>query len=254
MVASARPEARRPQRRGLDTRRELLHAALVEFAAVGFEAASTRAIAARAGVKQGQLTYHYETKDALWRATIDQLFERFDQEFHEGAEPPIAAAARSATEEFEAVVRGLVRAVSRLPELNRVMVHATTARSPRLKWLVERHVRPRFDQLAPLWARVRAEGGTHLDADPLLVYYCLLGASSLLYVNAPEAVQLLGDDASQSSIDALADAHAETIVAMLLGPRRRDEGEPPSPSASPSVSDPTTPRKRNSHGTASTRR
>lgn len=218
-TAAPRP-GRHQQQRGLDTRRELLEAALVEFAAVGFEAASTRAIAARAGVKQGQLTYHYETKDALWRATVDHLFERFDKEFAAGSEPLMASGRHGAAVVFEATVRGLVRAVSRLPELNRVMVHASTADSTRLSWLVDRHVRPRFEQLSPLWAQVRAENGTHLDAEPLLIYYCLLGAASLIYVNAPEAALLAeGGDAAGSTADALVDAHADTIVAMLLGPR-----------------------------------
>ena len=211
---------RRPHKRGLDTRRDLLEAALVEFAAVGFEAASTRAIATRAGVKQGQLTYHYETKDELWRATVDHLFERFDVEFAAAAESSGPARATDAAGVFEVAVRALVRAVSRLPQLNRVMVHASTADSERLAWLVERHVRPRFDELSPVWEQVRAEGGTHLDADPLLVYYCLLGSASLLYVNAPEAAHLLGvPDSARVVTDALVDSHADPIVAMLLGPR-----------------------------------
>lgn len=200
----------------------LLHAALIEFAAVGFEAASTRSIAARAGVKQGQLTYHYETKDELWRATVDLLFERFDTEFSSAAESLGAARTDDAAGAFEVTVRSLVRAVSRLPELNRVMVHASTTDSERLAWLVDRHVRPRFDQLSPLWEQVRAEGGTHLDADPLLVYYCLLGSASLLYVNAPEAAHLLGvADSARVVTGGLVESHADTIVAMLLGPRQK---------------------------------
>jgi TetR/AcrR family transcriptional regulator len=219
MVGAVTP-SRRAQQRGVDTRRELLGAALLEFAAVGFETASTRAIAARAGVKQGQLTYHFETKDVLWRATVDHLFERFDREFAAATEAVGSPEVGDAAGVFETVVRALVRTVSRLPELNRVMVHASTADSERLAWLVERHVRPRFEELAPAWEQVRAEGGTHLDADPLVVYYCLLGAASLLYVNAPEAAHLLGVPGSTEVVtDVLVASHADTIVAMLLGPR-----------------------------------
>lgn len=199
----------------------LLDAALAEFAAVGFDAASTRAIAARAGVKQGQLTYHYETKDELWRAVVDQLFERFDAEFDAASAPLDGQGHLDAAGAFAAGVRALVRAVARLPELNRMMIHASTVDSDRLAWLVERHVRPRFDVLSPVWTQVRVEGGSHLDADPLLVYYCLLGSASLLYVNAPEAAHLLGvSDPTQVVTDDLVDAHADLLVAMLLGPPR----------------------------------
>jgi AcrR family transcriptional regulator len=219
MVTSKAP-TRRAHQRGIDTRRDLLGAALLEFAAVGFDAASTRAIAARAGVKQGQLTYHFETKDDLWRATVDHLFERFDDEFASATQSFTSPDIGGAADVFEAAVRGLVQAVSRLPELNRIMVHASTADSERLAWLVDRHVRPRFEQLAPLWQQVQAEGGTHLDADPLLIYYCLLGSASLLYVNAPEAAVLLGTPGSNRVLtDEIVASHADTIVAMLLGPR-----------------------------------
>ena len=218
---------RGPNKRGLDTRRDLLDAALVEFAAVGFEAASTRAIAARAGVKQGQLTYHYESKDDLWRATVDRLFERFSAEFEIASKSLAALEEQDAAGAFEVSVRALVRAVAHLPELNRVMIHASTTDSDRLAWLVDRHVRPRFEELAPAWERVRAEGGTQLDADPLLIYYCLLGSASLLYVNAAEAALLLGvSDSSQILTDALVDSHADTIVAMLLGPRTTQPNTP----------------------------
>lgn len=221
----ARAPVRRAQQRGTLTRTDLLQAALREFASVGFEAASTRAIAAGAGVRQGQLTYHFETKDDLWRATVDHLFERFDTEFAAGLASTIGAgidgAVTDAVSAFEASVRALVRAVSKLPELNRVMVHEATDDSDRLTWIVETHVRRRFEQLAALWAEVKARGATHLDADPVVLYYCLLGAASLLYVNAPEARKLEGGKrTSGAAAAARVEAHADTLVAMLLGPQR----------------------------------
>jgi len=223
-MTAADPSNRRGQQRGLATRHELLEAALREFASVGFDAASTRAIAARAGVRQGQLTYHYETKDALWRATVDHLFQRFDAEFTAalGAD----AASDDPAVAFEASVRALVRAVSTMPELNRVMVHEATADSDRLTWIVDTHVRRRFEQLSGLWTRVRAAGATHLQADPVVMYYCVLGAASLLYVNAPEARRLTGAAASTSITDELVTAHADVLVAMMLGPRTAPAATP----------------------------
>jgi len=203
------------------TRADLLEAALREFASVGFEAASTRAIAARAGVRQGQLTYHFETKGDLWRATVDHLFARFDIEFSAGLSSTVAAGSSDAVVLFEASIRALVGAVSKLPELNRVMVHEATADSDRLTWIVDTHVRRRFEQISALWSQVKARGATHLDADPVVLYYCMLGAASLMYVNAPEARQLDGVDHTSDAISAARiRAHADTLVAMLLGPPR----------------------------------
>jgi AcrR family transcriptional regulator len=212
--------SKRTQQRGLDTRRELMCAALIEFAAVGFEAASTRAIAGRAGIKQGQLTYHFETKDELWRATVSYLFERFDEEFAAAIEDLGVTGTGDVASAVEVSVRALVRVVSRLPELNRVMIHSSTADSGRLEWLVDSHVRPRFEELSAVWQQVLAEGATHLEADPLVIYYCVLGAASLLYVNAPEAAQLAGSSGVTGVVtEELVEAHSNTIVAMLLGPR-----------------------------------
>jgi TetR/AcrR family transcriptional regulator len=210
---------RRTQQRGAETRTELLLAALREFSSVGFEAASTRTIAARAGVRQGQLTYHFPSKDELWRATVDYLFQRFDAELTEALASSPAARGEDPVVEFEATVRALVQTVSRLPELNRVMVHEATEASERLTWIVDVHVRRRFDQLATLWSQVKQRGGTHLDADPIVLYYCLIGAASLLYVNAPEAHQLLGVEDTSAAIADRVDAHADTLVAMFLGPQ-----------------------------------
>jgi len=72
---SRRP-ARRPQQRSLETRERLVEAALEAFARDGFEGATTRAIARRAGVALAALPYHFTTKEALWKAAADRIFGR----------------------------------------------------------------------------------------------------------------------------------------------------------------------------------
>ena len=62
---------------GLETRRAILDAALDLFSERSFDGASTRAIAELAGVTQPLLNYHFAGKEELWRAAVDDLFERF---------------------------------------------------------------------------------------------------------------------------------------------------------------------------------
>ena len=50
----------------------------------------------------------------------------------------------------------------------------------------------------------------------MVLYYSLVGAASLAYVNAPEA-RLLGHD---TLADSFIDAHADALVTMFLGPAR----------------------------------
>lgn len=201
---------RRRQARSTATRTALLDAALVEFAAYGFEGASTRSIAAAAGTHQPQINYHFESKDELWRAAVGHLFAQLDAAVrHQLRSSPSATDARA---RFARGVRAFVRAAAELPELNRIMVQEATIDSDRLRWIVDQHTRPRFESLTADWKALR-EAGEVPDIDEVVLYYSLVGAASLPYVNAPEA-RLLGHE-TQSS--AFIDAHADALVALFVG-------------------------------------
>src|SRR5262245_36084658 len=73
--------SRAGQRRARETRERIVAAALEAFAERGFDGARTRDIAARAGVNQGLITYHFASKDALWKAAADHIFALLGQEF-----------------------------------------------------------------------------------------------------------------------------------------------------------------------------
>ena len=66
------------------TRDQIVQAALTSISDSGYDGVSTRTIAARAGVTQGLLTYHFKSKDALWRAAADHLFTRLDSAMDTG--------------------------------------------------------------------------------------------------------------------------------------------------------------------------
>jgi AcrR family transcriptional regulator len=54
-----------------ETRREILKAAEESFAASGFVGATTREVAARAGVNVATLHYHFGSKERLYRAVLE---------------------------------------------------------------------------------------------------------------------------------------------------------------------------------------
>lgn len=191
------------------TRAALLDAAIHEFAANGFDGASTRDIARRAGVHQPQINYHFSSKLELWRAAVDHLFAELAGD--------AATAAASATDDLgrmEQMLRALVRHAARRPELNRMMVKESSIEGERLTWLVDRHVRTAFERQAGLWERLRAEGLV-LDVDPLHAFYLVIGAATLIYTNAPEARLLTGVDPTEA---AQVEAHADALVALFLRP------------------------------------
>jgi len=83
-----RPGARQ---RGEDTSRRILETALALFAAVGFDSASTRAIAEQAGVNLPAIQYYFGSKEGLYHAVIAHIGEQATQ-----AIKPIAARVRDA--------------------------------------------------------------------------------------------------------------------------------------------------------------
>jgi AcrR family transcriptional regulator len=59
--------------RGDETRRKIIEAAISLFGQLGFEGASTRDIAARAGVNAPALQYYFENKEGLYRACAESI-------------------------------------------------------------------------------------------------------------------------------------------------------------------------------------
>jgi AcrR family transcriptional regulator len=55
-----------------ETRRDILRAAEESFAAAGFAGATTRQVAAKAGVNVATLHYHFGNKEGLYRAVLEE--------------------------------------------------------------------------------------------------------------------------------------------------------------------------------------
>ncbi|MEA3077914.1 MAG: TetR/AcrR family transcriptional regulator [Actinomycetota bacterium] len=197
-----------------DIRQRLLESALVEFGAKGFDGASTRSIAQRVDAHQPQINYHFASKEALWVAAVDHLFGQLGRalasldlrvdtdELDRGELAPV----------FAEAIRRFVRFAAAHPELNQIMVHAATEDSDRLRWMVERHVRPLYDVTQAVWQHLR-DAGVAAPIDPSMVHYVIVGAASLPFVNAPEARLLLGVEPTDP---AWVDTHANGLVATLL--------------------------------------
>ena len=205
-----------------DIRERLLEAALAEFGAKGFDGASTHAIARRIGAHQPQINYHFASTVALWSAGVDHLFAELAQAMRDLVLPTRGGAAALAAA-FAEMIRRFVHFAARHPELNQIMVHEATAASGRLSWMTARHGKPLYDTVRPLWRRLRA-AGIAAPIDDRLFHYVMVGAASLVYVNAPEARLLTGIEPTASR---WVEAHAEGLVAMLLPNAPGTRREPP---------------------------
>lgn len=204
-----RRQPRRSQQRGLDTRDRLVAAALPVFAQRGFEGATTREIARRAGVALAALPYHFETKEALWRAAADRIFgllaERFTALF--AGLGGLDGRARA-----QALLRDFVRFAAEQPELHRFMLQEGTGPSPRLTWLVDTHVRPLYTAVCQMIEDARAQG-VAVPGRPEHLYYAMIGAASMPYAMAPEFRLLAG---SKPDAEALVEAHTELLLRLFF--------------------------------------
>lgn len=202
--------ARRTRPSADETRGRILAAALELFSERGFDGASTREIAALAGVTQPLLGYHFSAKDVLWREAVDGLF----------AELTSALAARSeglrGVDELTAarlLVREFIAFSAHHPQLHRIITQECKADGPRMDWLVERHVRPLYDATTAQLAAL-VEAGHLPDIDPAHLYYILTGAGPTMFVLAPECRRLSGLDPSS---DEVIEAHADAVCRLLFG-------------------------------------
>lgn len=198
-----------------ELRERLVDAALVEFADHGFDGASTRAIAQRAGAHQPQINYHFSSKEDLWKAVLLRLLAELDEAIRvDPGTPPRQA--------MVVVIRGIVTISAARPELNRIMIHEGTHPSERLAWLVETQLRPRAEPLRELWASL-VESGEAAPIPAELVYHLLVGAASLVHANAPEARLLLGIEPSDPAV---VEAQIDALVEMFLPSRPRRSPNP----------------------------
>jgi len=205
----SRPPERRPQQRSLDTRERLVEAALQVFASHGFEGATTREIARRAGVALAALPYHFTTKEALWKAAADRIFGRLGDSFRrrleglEGVELPTR---------LRLILGDFVRFQAAHPELHRFMIQEGIARTPRLEWLVETHIRPIYGFVQAMVEAAQRAGMAPLGR-PEHLHYMLIGAASSVYALAAEFELLTGESPNS---EALVAEHVATLERLFF--------------------------------------
>lgn len=192
------------------TRSRILDAALDVFADRSFDGASTRQIAARAGVTQPLLNYHFRTKLDLWQAAVDRLFAALTETLTDRGR-----GLRGVDEvtTLRLVVREFVTFSAHNPQLHRIITGECKADGPRMDWLVESHIRPLYETATAQFERLVERG--HLPPiAPAHLYYLLTGAGPTMFMLGPECRRLTGLDPTS---DDVIEAHADAVITLLFG-------------------------------------
>ena len=173
------PRATRPS--GDAARDRIVAAATDLFSERSYDGATTRDIAARAGVTQPLVNYHFRSKEELWRTAVDALFDRLSNTMYERTH-----GLRGVDEITTAklLVREFIVFSARNPQLHRIIMQESKADGPRMDYLVDRHVRPIYERTFAMFESL-ASAGAMPDIPAAHLYYILTGAGPSMFVLGP---------------------------------------------------------------------
>jgi AcrR family transcriptional regulator len=200
-----------PKVDGADTRLRIVVAALRAFTEQGFDGASVRDIAARAGVNHGLIQYHFGGKKRLWQAAVDQAFARLREAMETVIGDPAVTDER---ERLGLLIRNYVRFVAGNPEFVLLMHEEGKRRGPRMRWLVDRHVKPLYELVSSLFERARERGFLPPSLSPVHFHYILAGSVGLIFHQAEECRRLTGVDPFDEDV---VEEHARAVEYFLMG-------------------------------------
>ena len=207
MTSSSLPEAGNArQRQREETRARIVAAAVDVFAEKSFAGASTREIARRAGTNQGLITYHFQSKEALWRAAATSIFDALGEQL---AERLSSLELSDPREKAREGIRQYVRFAAAHPEFFRIMVDEGRVADERMTWLVDHLLRPRFEEIRKALLGI-------VQIDEALVphaFYALAGAASLIFAVEPECRRLTGVDPTGAST---IERHADYVARLMV--------------------------------------
>jgi AcrR family transcriptional regulator len=207
MTKTRRRRARQPRTPRGEAKERIVAAAVEAFAEKGFEAASTRDIAQRAGTDQGLVTYHFRSKDLLWRAAADRLFGVLGNRLGDRV---ASLSHEDPKERVRGAIREYVRWVAEHPEFFRFLVDQGNLSNARTRWLVDTHIKPRFEFMQE--AGLARAAGIDESAIPH-AFFALSGAAGLIFAVASNCRRLTGlDPRKREAIEAHADFVADLLV------------------------------------------
>ncbi|ARP81641.1 TetR family transcriptional regulator [Bordetella genomosp. 8] len=186
--------------RGDETRLRIIEAAIERFGELGFDGASTRDIAAHAGVNAPALQYYFESKEGLYRACAEHIADNL----RVGFDPAIneAWAALDADADAEVLIDAFIRIQDQMadralqascgPDQRMFFAREHAGHEPPIASdiLRERVRKPLGDVCVALIARL---SGTDVDDTKTMVrVFTLHGQLAIFHTSKRGALSLLG--------------------------------------------------------------
>jgi TetR/AcrR family transcriptional regulator len=205
------------QERSRQSRARILEVAIPIFAQRGYTGASTREIADAAAVNQGLVTYYFGSKQALWRAAVDQALAKYRNAFADRMAELDDPEDRSF---YRFALRHYVQWASENANVLRLLISNNQAEREAAIWYSERHNRPFYD----VWTMLLREGQAHgiVRSGPVLNLYYFLVSTATVFATAEDVKLMSGVDVGDPEF---IEAHAALLYDMLITPSDEEVAE-----------------------------
>jgi TetR/AcrR family transcriptional regulator len=149
-------------RRPTDTRDRVLQVAQALFAERGYTGTSLRDIAKRIGIKAPSLLHHFPSKQQLYLAVLDKMFESL-----EDAANAIAWGRESRQERMRQAVGDTIDFIASHPDFVRIMWKEMADESGVGRQVLKRRLPPLFSTAVNFIFRGQRDGEFRIEVDPL---------------------------------------------------------------------------------------
>ncbi len=207
MKATARKNREVPA----STKARILEAAEQVFATKGFEGASTREIASRAGVNISSLHYHWESKETLYFAVFQNIYNQLIEISRDSVMPAKSEAPRAVHEASVGRVFDYFAANPNIPRLllRRILENEQSGDA------IDR------DILLPSWKEfggwVKEYSGKRIrDIDAQILILTLHSSLLLFTLDSQQYAHVLGGPISDSEVSRRLRTHLIQMTALLI--------------------------------------
>lgn len=157
--------------RAPDTRDRVLAVAQALFAEHGYRGTSLRDIASRIGIKAPSLLHHFPSKEQLYLAVLDCIFEGMEESAQQ-----VLSGRGGYQEGCRAAIIGAIDYIAASPDSMRIIWHEMTEESGVGRQLFKRRVPPLFAMGVNFIFRGQREGAFREEVDP---FHFLLSLNSI---------------------------------------------------------------------------
>lgn len=179
---------RRRQGRSIEKRMRILAAAAQEFAQHGFDGATTRSIAKRAGLRHALIIYHFDTKLGIWQAVMHYVLHWYREAFAARLEGLHGV---DEVTKLRLLQADFIRIAAKHPELHWLMSHEAGHGGERLEWLLDNVLKGSLKMFVDLITAAQ-KAGCYIKGDPTHLHYLFLGAAARIFMLAAEVEAVTG--------------------------------------------------------------